>query len=64
MKEPALGDAYAGSMRDERAKATLALIRDGDYNLTRPTAIILPELLEVIALLDKRTRHIHITIGE
>lgn len=41
---------------ENRAEEILKLIREGNYNVTRPTALILPELLDVIVLLDKRTQ--------
>ena len=38
------------------AEATIRLIRDGDYNLIRPSADIIQELVAVIRLLDKQRR--------
>lgn len=34
----------------------LNLIREDNYNLIRPSADIIPELVAVIKVLDKRTR--------
>ena len=40
--------------KDCAAIETLALIRDGTYNTTRPDSVVIGELVQVIRLLDAK----------